>query len=185
MTEQEMLSKIKFTVLPNPLENIEIPETWDDVNSFAHWWIEAGLPMKFPHKPEVFLSDDATSVPIFRHGRFQIELYLIHPQPKVPDHEHPGVEVIKLRMGSANVLGLTEALVDGKSHGAGFRLEAETIGFPLLAIQHWKTRDPITIAAMWKGTTVGPLQEALIKRFNPDAYVVDGYADITRKMVDV
>jgi hypothetical protein len=34
---------------------------------------------------------------------------------------------------------------------------------------------------MWKGPTVGPLQEALIKRFNPDAYVVDGYADITRK----
>jgi hypothetical protein len=33
---------------------------------------------------------------------------------------------------------------------------------------------------MWKGTTVGPMHEALIRRFNPTAYVVDGYADITR-----
>jgi hypothetical protein len=38
---------------------------------------------------------------------------------------------------------------------------------------------------MWKGKTVGPMQENLIRRFHPDAYVIDGYADITRKMSDV
>jgi hypothetical protein len=75
---------------------------------------------------------------------------------------------------------MSNILYRGESHGAGTRLEAETIGFPLIAFQYWEDRDPCTIAAMWKGPTVGPLQEALIRRFHPDAYVVDGYADITR-----
>jgi hypothetical protein len=37
---------------------------------------------------------------------------------------------------------------------------------------------------MWKGKTAGPMQEKLIKRFNPDAYVVDGYADSSPNIVN-
>jgi hypothetical protein len=185
LTQEEYLRKINIIKVPNPLMNIEIPETWNDVEEFGRWWVEAGLPFLFPEQPEVFLSDDATSVPVFRKGRFQIELYLIHPKPMLQDHEHPGVEVIKVRMGLSDHLGFTDALKSGQVHGAGIRMEAETVGFPLIAIQHWKTREPTTIASMWKGPTVGPKQEALIKRFNPDAYVISGYADITRKMTDV
>jgi hypothetical protein len=165
----------------HPQADLEIPENWTDVKEFADWWMAAGMPMIYPKDPEIFLSDDATAVSIFRHGRFQVELYLIHPNPKVPVHEHPGVEVIKMSMTVAKVPIMSNVLTDGESHGAGQRMEAEKVGFPLIAFQHWLTREPITIAAMWKGPTVGPLQEALIKRFNPDAYVVDGYADITRK----
>ena len=183
--EEEILSRVNFTKVHNPLTELEIPDTWENAFEFGKWWVDAGMPILFPKDPEVFLSDDATAVSLFRKGRFQIELYLIHPQPKVPEHEHPGVEVIKCRMGLGSMLGFSDLLTDGHSHGAGMQLEAETIGFPLIAIQEWKTREPCTIAAMWKGKTVGPLQEALIKRFNPDAYVVDGYADITRKATDV
>ena len=61
------------------------------------------------------------------------------------------------------------------------KMEAETTGYPLVAFQHWLTRDPTTIASMWKGTTAGPRHEAIIRRFNPDAYIKDGYADITQK----
>ena len=136
--------------------------------------------MRYPPDAEIFLSDDATAVSIFRQGRFQVELYLIHPVPTVPNHEHPGVDVIKIQMGEGSMgIELSPTLTDGESHGAGFTLDAQT-GFPLIAVQHWKTRDPVTIAAMWKGPTVGPLHEALITRFNPDAYVTAGYADITR-----
>lgn len=165
----------------NPHLNLEIPETWKDVKEFADWWMKAGMPIVFPPNPEVFLSDDATAVTMFRHGRFQIEMYMIHPHPKVPTHEHPGVEVIKMRLGNTKTPIMSNTLKEGESHGAGLRLEAEKLGFPLIAFQHWKTREPTTVASMWKGPTVGPLQEALIKRFNPDAYVIDGYADITRK----
>lgn len=164
----------------NPHANLDIPDTWTDVKAFADWWMESGMPIVFPPKPEVFLSDDATSCAIFRHGRFQVEMYYIHPHPKVPQHEHPGVEVIKMRLGNSRTPFMSGTLKRGEAHGAGLRLEAEEIGFPLVAFQHWIDREPCTVAAMWKGNTVGPKQEALIRRFNPDAYVVEGYADITR-----
>jgi hypothetical protein len=167
---------------PDPYPNLVIPETWQNVEEFADWWLKAGMPMRFPPNPEVFLSDDATSIALFRKGRFQVELYLIHPCPKVPLHGHPDVEVIKIRMGERRYVSLSETLRNGGTHGAGIRLEAEDRGYPLIAIQHWLTRDPTTIASMWKGETVGTKQENLIKRFNPDAYVVQGYADITKSM---
>ena len=172
---------MSFEKVLHPHRNLEIPEKWENVRSFADWWMSSGMPILFPKKPEVFLSDDATAISLFRHGRFQVELYLIHPQPKVPVHEHPDVEVIKMTLTHADTPLLSNVLHNGESHGAGTRSVAEKIGYPLIAFQHWLSREPTTIAAMWKGNTVGPLQEALIKRFNPDAYVVDGYADITRK----
>lgn len=173
---------MSFVPSVNPHANLEIPETWENVKAFADWWMETGMPIIFPKNPEVFMSDDATAVSIFRHGRFQVEMYLIHPHPKVPMHEHPGVEVIKMRLGNTKTPIMSNTLLRGQAHGAGLRLEAEDLGFPLVAFQHWIDREPCTVAAMWKGPTVGPLQEALIRRFHPDAYIVDGYADITRKM---
>lgn len=182
----ELFKNVRLNILDNPVANLEVPETWNNVTEFGVWWVKVGMPIRFPIGAEVFRTDDATAVSLFRQGRFQIEMYLIHPHPQLQDHEHPGVEAIKVRMGNNNeVIGFTDALTEGRSHGAGVRLEAETTGFPLIAIQHWTTRDPITIAAMWKGKTVGPMQENLIRRFHPDAYVIDGYADITRKMTDV
>ena len=182
----DIFKNLVLNILDNPIDKLEVPDSWDNVTAFGEWWVENSMPIRFPEKAEVFLTDDATAISLFRHGQFQIELYLIHPNPQLQDHEHPGVEVIKVRMGlENNLIGFTRPLVDGQQHGAGVRLEAETVGFPLIAIQHWKTRELITIAAMWKGKTVGPIQEELIRRFHPDAYVVDGYADITRKMSDV
>lgn len=171
---------MSFTPIKHPHSELNIPDTWDNVQEFAEWWMRSGMPMMFPPNPEVFLSDDATAISIFRKGRFQVEMYLIHPQPKVPEHEHPGVEVIKMSLTHREMPIMSNVLKDGESHGAGVRVEGESIGFPLIAFQHWLTREPTTIASMWKGKTVGPLQEALIKRFNPNAYVIDGYADVTR-----
>jgi hypothetical protein len=172
-----------FTKITDPYAGLEIPESWADIQEFADWWMGARMPIMFPDQAEVFLSDDATATCLFRKGRFQVELYLIHPQPQVPIHEHPDVEVIKIRLG-AGVPRASEVLRNGEAHGSGMKLEAEVRGFPLLAIQHWLTRDPTTIASMWKGKTAGPMQEKLIKRFNPDAYVVDGYADSSPNIVN-
>jgi hypothetical protein len=161
---------------PRPYRNLVIPDTWKNVEEFGNWWIQNGMPLMFPEDAEVFLSDDATAVCLFRKGRFQVELYLIHPNPIVPVHEHPGVEVIKVRLGAKTYPFLSETLKDGKSHGSGIRNESEEKGYPLLAIQHWIAREPTTVASMWRGNTVGPKQEALIKRFTPDAVVKDGWA---------
>jgi hypothetical protein len=70
------------------------------------------------------------------------------------------------------------------AHGAGRRLETAR-GFPLLAVQHWVNgMKPATVAAAWKGRTAGPLHDALIRRFFPEAMVLNGYADITKTMED-
>jgi len=171
-----------MTPTKTPYRDLIIPDTWKDITEFCNWWIDNNMPVMFPTSPEVFMSDDATAICLFRKGRFQVELYLIHPNPIVPAHEHPGVEVIKIRNGKLGAKFIASSILhDGEAHGSGMRLEAETKGFPLIAVQHWKTREPTTIASMWKGPTVGPKQEALIRRFNPDAYIKDGYADINRK----
>jgi hypothetical protein len=171
-----------FIQMVDPFLDFETPDTWADVEEFAKWWIGSKMPMMIPPGPEVFLSDDATATCLFRKGQFQVELYLIHPQPAVPTHEHPGVEVIKIRAGGRHGPVASGVLRKGEAHGTGMKLEAEVKGFPLLAVQHWHTRYPSTIASMWKGYTAGPLHEAIIRRFTPDAYIVDGYADVTRKM---
>lgn len=169
-----------FLKIEDPYKGFDIPESWENVQEFAEWWLAQKQPIIFPEDPEVFMSDDATATCLFRKGRFQVELYLIHPQPGVPIHEHPGVEVIKIRMGYPGGPVASDILRYGEAHGSGMKLEAELRGFPLIAIQHWLTREPTTIASMWKGPTAGPIHENLIRRFNPNAFIIDGYADITK-----
>lgn len=167
------------------VNELVIPETWDNVHEFGKWWIENGMPYNPPYDQEVFLSDDATAISFFRKGHFQVEMYLIHPDPLVPVHEHPGVEVIKARVfrnpdDHSLYAQFSPVLHEGESHGVGMRLEGAKIGFTLFAIQHWLTRTPTTIASMWKGPTVGEKQENLIRRFNSDAFIHGHYADITK-----
>jgi|688.fasta_scaffold562966_2 hypothetical protein len=175
---------------PCPLTSI--PDNWDSVTDFMNWYMENNMPFVPPNDHEIYVTDDAASVCFFRKGQFQVELYLIHPLPLVQMHEHPNVDVIKMRVLPFEDENNTkipkpwatpaEVLKTGQAHGAGFRVEALDKGFPLFAIQHWKTEKPTTVAAAWKGKTVGPKHEALIKRLNPNAFVVEGYADTTKTM---
>ena len=77
----------------------------------------------------------------------------------------------------------SETLVTGETHGAGVNFKGRDVvngGFGLLAFQKWKDGlTPTTVAARWKGPTVGPMQEDLIRRLTPGATVMDGYADTT------
>lgn len=176
---------------PDPFKDLEIPQ-WGDVQEFAQWWLASGSPF-MPPDNVVHLSDDATSIALFRHGQYQVELYLIHPGPNLPVHEHPDVEVIKMRTNSyvcmpsgtlRNKTNYTASapLKQGESHGVGrnFKEVEDHTGFGLLAFQKWKDNlTPTTVAARWKGPTVGPKQEHLIRTLTPNAIVRDGYADTT------
>lgn len=166
---------MKTYVLPT----LNIPDTWINVQSFCDWYIENGMPTRIPSDAEVFCSDDATAICLFRHGQFQVELYLVHPQPLVQLHEHPYVEVIK--MSVVDGVAIAENVLHmGQSHGDGMRRKGDLKGFPLIAFQHWKFDKPTTVASAWKGKTVGVKHEALIKRFHPNSLILNGYADITK-----
>lgn len=177
--------------MPNPLEGVEIPE-WESVKDFAKWWTVNGCPIAPPDET-VHLSDDATSFCLFRSGQFQVELYLIHPSPNLPIHGHPDVEVIKMRLDQFSVTDgrlvkeseekASTTLFQGQTHGAGKNFKEHddlNVGFGLLAFQKWKDGLKLTtVAARWKGSTVGHMQEALIRKHTPEAIVQNGYADTT------
>ena len=176
-------------------QDLQIPDTWNSVYEFGQWWCDNGMPILLPQNYEVYLSDDATSICLFRKGQFQVELYLIHPGPNLPVHEHPGVEVIKMRLNTYSDNGqLVEeeigspTLLRGESHGAGINFknrDSGTIseqGFPLLAFQKWDNElTPTTVASRWKGKMVGPLQAGIVKRFSPDALIEDDFIDVTKR----
>lgn len=162
-----------------------IPETWNSTEEFAKWYVDNGLPFMPPVGVEVFNSDDATAFCMFRKGQFQVELYLIFPQPLVPIHEHPGVEVVETPV-TEGIVHVIPTLKNGQAHGQGIRDRAELKGYPLVSIQRWHPKlTPTTVAAQWKGKTVGPKHEALIRRFNPNALIYNGYADTTRTMEEL
>lgn len=166
------------------IDKSQVPN-FANVVEFARWYANAGMPTLFPDKHEIFVSDDATASCLFRHGRFQFEMYFIHPNPVIPLHEHPGVENIEIPQGHFDAFTsdrLHESLqTAGKLHGVGFRERASHNGFVLMSAQMWDDNLEIsTIGARWKGNTAGPKHEALIRRFNPDCLVYPGYADVTK-----
>jgi hypothetical protein len=161
------------------LPTLNIPDTWINVQAFCDWYMENNMPTRIPSEAEVFCSDDATAICLFRHGQFQVELYLVHPKPLVQIHEHPYVEVIKMSIVDGVAIA-ENTLQMGQSHGDGMRRKGDLKGFPLIAFQHWKFDKPTTVASAWKGKTVGLKHEALIKRFHPNSLILNGYADITK-----
>jgi len=159
-----------------------------NVLDFAHWYISSGMPIYPPESPVVFLSDDATASCIYRKGRFQVEIYLIHPDPLIPIHMHPGVDNVELPFGvfdkntSKEELRKSLQLSDSTPHGTSSRVRAKSSGFMLLSAQMWHGDIPMsTIAAKWKGRTAGPKHEKLIRDVNPDTMIFSGYADTSVK----
>ena len=162
---------------------------FNNLVDFTLWCFNKGLALKPPLNAEVFTTDDATSSCLYRHGRFQLEVYLIHSEPVIPQHEHPGVESLEVPLVSLsfdqNIKNLDQFILgDGMSHGMDIRTRADIRGFVLYSAQKWDDGlEMSTIASRWKGHTAGPKHEALIRRFNPDCLIYPGYADVTRRRV--
>lgn len=165
-----------------------IPDTWASLEEFADWYRVAGFPMLPPAGFQTFRTDDAVAFCTFRCGRYQAEIYIVDNPVNVPEHEHPFVEVIQYFFDrdatgceTSIPFQLGPKLSNGMSHGA-FASDRGLSGKGIFyTLEKWPLGvTPSTVSAVWKGRTVGPLHDALIKRFFPEAYIEDGYADITR-----
>lgn len=190
---QEMMlnqHQTKQLLVPDISGTLDIPDSWDSCYEFGKWWFDNKMPIMIPTDYRVYCSDDATSICLFRHKQFQIEMYLIFPDPNLPVHEHPGVEVIKTRLNlyENNKLAVQQhssgTLFTGQSHGAGINFKeldvSEKSGFPLVAIQKWDDGlTPTTVASRWKGHAVGPKHIELVKNENSNAHIDDNYIDVT------
>lgn len=169
----------------------EIPDDWATLEDFVAWFVDSKFPIIIPWNAEVRQTDDATTICLFRKGQYQVEIYLIYPGWVIPEHGHPGVEVITMNMGGGrrgakNKLGgssiagsLSEKLVDNATHGG----ESATIfsdGYCLYSFEKWPKDIKMTSAAVhWKGKTAGPIHDKLIEKHYPGAVREPGYADVT------
>lgn len=159
---------------------LALPEDWDSIEEFFDWYMKNGKPMLVPWDASVTRTDDATAICIFRHKRFQVEMYIIHPGYVIPTHGHPGMEVITMSLGGGNTgelnskygtskhNGQTSKVVNGDMHGG--QLTAEKNGFAILSFEHWTGNQQMSTAALqWTGPTAGPIHDELINTRIPGA----------------
>ena len=157
---------------------LAIPETWETLEEFCDWWMDQRMPWIIQIDSEVYITDNATSMIVFRQDRYQVELYLNHPNSTAPLHGHPGIELITIQIGRMNNIpwgNPGKKLKNGKQHVGNFVSDYGTI---FLTFEKWSPGIRMTSAAIqWAGRTVGPIHDALILKHYPNA-VVNGYADV-------
>lgn len=177
-------------------KDVQIPDDWDTLEDFVDWYCDQRMPMMIPWNANVICSDDAVAICLFRKGKYQVEFYIEYPNMYIYKHAHPRMEVITMTMGGGGTWppvagcptntahtwgGLTVKLQNGNYHGGD--ADASTgNGFVILAFQRWENPEEMTSAAVqWKGQVQGDIQTNLIKSHYPDAFVREGYVDITLK----
>jgi hypothetical protein len=158
---------------------------WETVLQFAEWYRKNGLPFMPAAGSHVITTDDAVAFPIFKYKNFQVELYVFTPST-VPKHSHPFVDVAQSYFDAeSGTWSSFVELIYPKTHGGTDIIEKETLQQNkqlLLVFQKWPVGvNPCTLSAVWKGNTMGKMQEGLIRKFFPQAKIENGYADITVK----
>ena len=172
--------------------NIHIPDDWNTLEEFVDWYLDSRMPLMIPYNAEVIRSDDACAVCIFKKGHYQVEFYQEYPEMWIRKHSHPRMDVIVMQLGGGSVAPkdthgvsktwgvLNTNLKAGEYHG-GDSSSITSNGFITLAFQRWERVDEMTSAAIqWNGELQGPIQQNLIRQSKPDAYIVEGYADVSK-----
>lgn len=173
---------------------LQIPETWASLEDFVQWYLDNRMPIMPPWNAGVTRSDDATATCLFRHGNYQVELYLEFPDMSILPHSHPDMEVMVMTLGGTGLDPrietedndsvsrtwgiISEKLMPGEIHGGdtGTRLGYGTVFF---AFERWYNQEEVSSAAVqWVGGLQGPIQEELIRSKRKEAHVEPGYANI-------
>jgi hypothetical protein len=63
-----------------------VPDTWDTLEDFAHWFKDHGYPMRVPANMQIYVTDSTYSCVVFRQDVYQAELYLV--APNIIGHKH-------------------------------------------------------------------------------------------------
>ena len=173
-------------VLSNYFNYLKIPDTWSSLREFGNWYMAQKMPIRIPEDSAVFNTGQVTSFVSFRQDVYQVELYVVNPNIKAAEHYHPDIELFMCQIGAMNsncALGTMGPVLNiGESHGAEFKSDK---GAVFLTFEKWNPQVKMTSASVnWKGKTDGALHDSLIRQYYPNAYIKDGYADITRNMND-
>lgn len=158
------------------IDEKDIPD-FKDIVDFNKWYVKNGGYVTFFEPFETYDLDHVTATPIFRHDRFQVELYVIDKGQYVPAHSHPGVNSLEHGTGLIKPEFITNDCIlwDGMSHGHRNRPVVEKLrGSILFTTQHWLGTMPVTtISARWKGKAFSAKHMELVKKLTPDV-IIDG-----------
>jgi hypothetical protein len=75
-----------------------IPETWNNLEEFAHWFKSNGFPIRVPADMQVYVTEHSYSCVVFRQDIYQAELYMIAPNSIGTPHSHD-FENLPIHMG--------------------------------------------------------------------------------------
>lgn len=160
---------------------------WNTIEEFANWYEKEEFPFKPPQIDCIFRTNNASTVVLFREGKFQVELYIVDSNSYTPEHKHPGVESIILYISGEGSTTINEKestdprpyfnmlnkdgtsilykqkirLNPNDSHG----LKVFEKGFAFLSIEKWPENiDPNSVAVHWEGNTTGNLHNETIMK---------------------
>lgn len=167
------MEQIKQLDYNDYFSNVVIPDNWNTLEEFIDWYLKNRMPFMAPViNAKIIVTDNATAATIFRHKRYQVELYLVHQNTSIVEHSHPGIELTMMQLGNLNNITsnwgyFTPILKPGEVHGGR---PADQIpfnsgnGIIFLTFEKWDEEIPMTSAAVqWDGPTHGPIQDKLVQ----------------------
>lgn len=167
------MTQIKQLNYEEYFSSVDIPDNWDTLEDFISWYLNNRMPFMAPVvDAKIIVTDNATTATIFRHKRYQVELYLVHQNTTIVEHAHPGIDLTMMQLGNLNNITcnwgyFTPILKSGEKHGGppeGHPPFNSGNGVIFLTFEKWHDGVPMTSAAIqWDGTTHGPVQDKLIE----------------------
>lgn len=170
-----------------------IPQTWNDLESFADWYSKNNYPIRVPQNARVFITDVSYSYCIFRQDVYQVEIYLGSPNFISSKHYHPfeqkiiflgghlaGTRGTELNIEPYASLGsaITENSSDELSHKDAYKIgktlptnnwhEVVSLdsGFIFLNLQKWPDKKSMTSAVVeYTGDPLGKTHLELMKKW--------------------
>tara|TARA_R100001082_G_scaffold74509_1_gene43026 strand:+ start:367 stop:909 length:543 start_codon:yes stop_codon:yes gene_type:complete len=145
----------------------------DELTDFLEWYMEEGVSPYVPINRSLHFVEGLTSLCIYRHGQFQVELVTVTPNTYIPPHTHPNVDSYEVALRGV------EFYLDGKTilpmwfanqpdknsnlsaaHHKKVRVlpsnehsaKAGAEGGCFLSVQHWLNDvEPSAVGMDWKG----------------------------------
>jgi quercetin dioxygenase-like cupin family protein len=159
---------------------MKTPQEWNSVNEFATWFLNQRIIDFIPFmKPDSINFGAIGRAVLFRHDRFQVELWIIWPgETSFPEHEHPDVDTVEVHLCGKIQFTLdgepvdstrTLVLNDGKQISVidipkdqTHQASAGSEGAMFLSIQMWPEGvQPTSVALNWRGPEFSLVQSNL------------------------
>lgn len=152
------------------------------VEEFGQWWLKNRL-IRPPFENAIYMTDMTLSLCLYRHDKFQVELYIMKPDQASKSHSHPGVDSFfvylggNLEFGDKNgfykdlsqfqvaaasgahtLLGKSVSAPNGETHSVRTFKE----GGAFLSFEKWNEKKPDSVTINWRGDPVGEIHKQLL-----------------------